>query len=239
MVAADVSAGVPAVYVDNFLYTSDDKEKSCDAFDKVKAECVRRGLPTHEEERGVRRFNALGWAFDGKERMLRPTPRRVWRLVIALRYILQHPYLSSKQLEVIIGHFTFLALIRRPMFSIMRSVYAFVKKDFARPRRLWPSIERELRWMASLAPLLVCDLSLPPLSRVCCSDASLDGAGVTVGLVDPELVRKHCSYSDLWRFSSELQRSWGPRRQAFEESQLSLEVEQFCKDNSKDEMTRN
>ena len=70
--------GVPAVYVDSFLYTSDDKDKSCDAFDKVTAGCVRRGLPTHEEERGVRRFTALGWAFDGERRLLRPTPRRVW-----------------------------------------------------------------------------------------------------------------------------------------------------------------
>ena len=136
--------------------------------------------------------------------------------------------MSSRQLEVIVGYFTFLSLIRRPMLSLMRSVYAYIKKDFARPRRLWASVQRELRWMASLAPLLVCDLSLQALSRVCCSDASLDGAGVAVGLIGTEQVSSACSYLDFWRFSTELQRSWGPRRQAMEESHLTPEVELFC-----------
>ena len=92
--------------------------------------------------------------------------------------------------------------------------------------------------MVSLAPLLVCDLSLQACPRVCCSDASLDGAGVAVGLIGAEEVTSACSYSDLWRFSTELQRSWGPRRQAMEESHLAPEVEAFCNDLRNDEMSR-
>ena len=136
MVARDVGKGVPAVYVDNFLFASEEQEDACTAFDLVKAECKRRGLPTHEEVRGERLFEALGWAFDGKECTLRPTPKRVWRFVLAVRFILDHTFMSSRQLEVIVGHFTFLSLIRRPMPSLMRSVYAYIKKDFGRPRRL-------------------------------------------------------------------------------------------------------
>jgi len=58
---------------------------------RVRPSEQRRGLPTHEEVRGSRRFTVLRWAFDGEERALRPNPKRAWRFVLAVRFTLEHP----------------------------------------------------------------------------------------------------------------------------------------------------
>ena len=56
VVARDVGMGAPAVYVDNFLYASEEQVDACTAFGKVKAEGKRRGLPM-----GVDRAGTAGW----------------------------------------------------------------------------------------------------------------------------------------------------------------------------------
>ena len=152
MPAPEISKGIPAVYVDNFIYTADDPKTACVAFDAVKSRCLELRLPVHEEVRGQQHMTSLGWAFDGKRCEIRPTATRVWRFYLALEHVVMtNPYLNRKQLEVLVGHFTFLALLRRPLLSITHAVYSYIQKGFVRPRRIWPSVLRELRWMRSSA----------------------------------------------------------------------------------------
>ena len=195
--APRANEGVVAVYVDNYIIAAEDKELAEIAFDKVKKSCQAAGLPTHDETRGARQLTGLGWLFDGEKSEIRPTAKRVWRFYLAIDYVLAHPQLSSKQLEVLIGHFTFLALLRRPLLSIMLSVYAFIQKDYRRPRLLWPSIIRELRWMRATCPLIVCHLAAPVSGRVVASDASLDGQGVTVAMVAPDEAAEALRFPEL------------------------------------------
>lgn len=120
------------------------------------------------------------WAgfFDGEACEIRPTPKRAWRLYLAITEILRKPNMSSKQLEDIIGHHTPLSLLRRPLLAAMRAVYAFAQREYRRPRPLWSSVLRELRWMRSLLPIVVCDQRAKVATRVMASDASLDGWGL-------------------------------------------------------------
>ncbi len=153
----------------------------------MKKSCQSLGLPAHEESRGGRQLTAVGWCSDGVKSVMRPSAKRVWKLYLAIDDVLNHPTMSSKQLEVLVGHYTFLALVRRPLLAFMLSVYAIIQKDYRRPRQLWPSIIRELRWMRATCPLILCDLAAPVLCRVMVSDASLDGQGVSVDMVaEPE-----------------------------------------------------
>ena len=176
-VPCSTSVGIPAVYVDNFIFMADNAEATEVALNCVASACDKLGLPYHEQFHSSRTADLLGWSFDGVACSIRPKQDRAWRLWLALEEVQISPMLTSRQLEVIIGHFTFLALLRRPLLSLMGSVYSLCARKFVSKRLLWPSVVRELRWMQGLLPLCLCELASPMSGVVGCSDASLDGGG--------------------------------------------------------------
>ncbi|CAK0829401.1 unnamed protein product, partial [Prorocentrum cordatum] len=58
----------------------------------------------------------------------------------------------------LIGHLTFVLLLRREMLILLSASYLFISKCYARRVRLWPSMRRELSWMRALLPLVWADL---------------------------------------------------------------------------------
>lgn len=201
------------MYVDNFIHVAESRAQAERALDLVFAECQRRSLPTHDEVRSSRQLEALGWLFDGEASEFRPTLKRAWRLYLAIAEILRKPHMSSKQLEVIIGYYTFLSLLRRPLLAAMRAVHSCAQREYRRPCPLWSSVLRELRWMRSLLPIAVCDQRAKVAMRVMASDASLDGQGVVVGYAPQGAVSELFRNRELWRFRDERVRSFGARQQ--------------------------
>ena len=61
---------------------------------------------------------------------------------------------------MLLGHITWAMLLRREALALLGSVYAFARQDAALPLRLWSSVRKELRWVASLLPLFATDTSL-------------------------------------------------------------------------------
>ena len=108
----------------------------------------------------------------------------MWRLYKALTAILERPFITSKQMEVIIGHFTFIALCRRPLLSVMHAVYRFASAGVLRRQKLSTVAVRELTWMRDLHRLCFASLGRPPSPLVTASDASFDGQGVVAAAVD-------------------------------------------------------
>ena len=80
----------------------------------------------------MRQIDALGWSLDGEQCLVRPTVRRKWKLWISLSVALHRNSLSSKQLEVLVGHCTFLSLIRRQGLSALHAVYAYIQKGVSK-----------------------------------------------------------------------------------------------------------
>lgn len=193
--------GIAAVYVDNFVYVSSDAESSHRAVARVRDECSRRGLPFHEDFSGEVEAEALGWRFNGVSKQIVPTARHAWRLHGALSVVLQSPRLRSDQLQVLVGHFTFLALLGRPLLATMQAVYAFCLKGYRRPQPLWDSVLRELRWMRDLIPLCFADLARPATPLVAATDASLDAQG-DVSPRSPALSLTRCVGSEKCGFSA-------------------------------------
>ena len=102
------------------------------ALNCVASACEELGLPCHEQFHSSRTADLLGLSFDGIACAIRPKQDRVWRLWLALEEAQISPVLTSRQLEVIIGHFTFLALLRRPLLPLMGSVYVFALRSGVR-----------------------------------------------------------------------------------------------------------
>ncbi len=116
--------------MDHFFYFSSCKQKAQHALRLAEAECSRIGFPTHEAVSAEGCVTVLGWQIDGGLREIRQSLKRSWRLWMALDHILARGRLWSSQLEVVLGRFTFLALLCRPALSLMHSVYSYVRQGF-------------------------------------------------------------------------------------------------------------
>ena len=78
----------------------------------VNQELRRRGLPTHEVDVCTTRSELLGWDIDGASATIAPNNARAWRLLGALDHLLQLRSVSSADVERVVGHCTFIALVR-------------------------------------------------------------------------------------------------------------------------------
>ena len=85
---------------------------------------------------------------------------------------------TGKELERILGHLTFMCLLRREALSIISTCYAFIINNYTKQVRIWDQVRLELRQIISLLPLLVADCRSPWDTQVLCSDASEYGFGV-------------------------------------------------------------
>ena len=192
--------GAAAVYVDNFASMSTDPAVARDNCARVVAETHARGLTTHEHDDGAA-CDLLGVSFcEGN--LIVPKGGRRWVLYFAITHALTRNRLTSRELNVIVGHFTFLALLRREMLSVMSAVYSFIAKGYAHPSRLWPAVRRELTWMRALLCALEVRTSKPWASQSMMFDASPWGAGVMRATVDSRIAADSGRFSERWRFKS-------------------------------------
>ena len=60
-------------------------------------------------------------------------------------------------LEVLFGHCTYAALVRRPVLSVFHCMYWFILAERGRQVALWPSVVEELRVFRGLMPFLSSD----------------------------------------------------------------------------------
>ena len=93
--------------------------------------------------------------------------------------MVRKPCLSGKELEKIIGHLIHIFLLYRPLLSIFRSCYEFIRFSYLRRVRLWPCVQRELEIAMSLLPLVRANLRLSYDPVVSISDACLSGFAVS------------------------------------------------------------
>ena len=196
----DLSRGVVTAYVDNFAALSTDAARSRELNAAVHAEVQQLGLDTHEYSDDAECADLLGMHFGGGR--VSPKGDRRWRLYHALSFVMKKGRVNSKQLAIIVGHFTYSCMLRRELLSLMRACYTFITAEYKSPRRIWPSVRRELLWIQSLLCLVECDLHRPWSSETYVFDASPWGAGACRGNADPGLVKSIGSFNERWRFKN-------------------------------------
>lgn len=142
------------------------------------------GLPVHDIETDCTKACLLGWEVDGATGSIRPSLRRLWRIRLAIRYILKVGRASGRDLERVIGHATFVSLIARPGLSVFGQVYGFIRHRYDHQVRLWPGVRRELERWEAISPLLWQDLRSGWHDHLVMTDASEWGAGVVASRRD-------------------------------------------------------
>ena len=125
---------------------------------------------------------------------VRPLTSNTRALILHTHRMLQRGYATGKQMEQLLGSWTWNSLLRRPVLSVFCAVYTFARRhrEHRRPRALPPRVQAELRAALGLIPLLHADLAAPFADRVYATDASNWGAGVCYanasGRWDPDTV---------------------------------------------------
>lgn len=142
----------------------------------------KRVLPTSAPSK------ALGIEVRGKERVVTVPIDRLFKLLRATQSVISRKAVSGKLLSSLVGSWTWVMLIHRPLLSIFRSVYRFILCAGNETWWLWPSVVSELRTAMGLAPLLFVDLSASFFDRVPAHDASELGAGVVATRLDSDNV---------------------------------------------------
>ena len=166
------SSSCHAIYVDNYCVISGDREVACNHAAQIRYSLIGARLPVHEIVEGAGELDFVGLHLDGEQHEVRMSWRRVWRLRLALDYLIQHRRCSEQNLEKILGHCTWSALLRRESLCIFGAVYKFARLVGERKALLWPSVLRELRQFSSLIPLLISQLWIPWSPQVYVTDAS-------------------------------------------------------------------
>eukprot|EP00971_Amphidinium_carterae_P341870 6480919-Amphidinium_carterae.2 len=187
------------VYVDNYavMGTNIDRVRSMAA--SVYKHLTGAGLLVHEVEGPSADVECLGWRIDGKAGTVSPTRKRVWKLKLVLKTVLQRGRLRGKDLERIVGHATFMLLVQRSSLSLLSAVYPFISKHYHVEQVLWPSVRRELGLLEALLPLLWVDMRRGWSEDVRMCDASPEGYGVVKATCREELVRQAGKTSERWR----------------------------------------
>ena len=83
-----------------------------------------RGLLTHEVIEGSELVECLGVEIAGFAGEVRPTPQRISRIYNGLQPLIRGRPTSGKELERVLGHVTFVLLLRRPLLAALNRCYA-------------------------------------------------------------------------------------------------------------------
>ena len=87
---------------------------------------------------------SLGVYTDGAAGIVRPTWRRLSRVVAACDRLSRRPRVTSKQLEKRPGHITYIAKLYRPLLALLNCCYAFARAKYVQPVRVGSSVAKEL-----------------------------------------------------------------------------------------------
>lgn len=172
-------------YVDNFVALGAQRER-VDQFCELAVERLRgAGLPVHEVSGAREEAEVLGWSRGGR---VQASSRRLWRLKLATDAVLARNRASPRQVSRMIGHFTFVGLLKRPMLSVFDQVYHFARENDDEPKELPTFVSRELTWASALLPALWADLRSEWDPVITATDASEWAHGCTRRLALVDLV---------------------------------------------------
>ena len=168
-------------YCDNITVVGKDKAEVSQWRDKLLAEFRRTGFGMHEISETSSFMTVLGADLggDSSPSVIR-TRNKMWLLALAFRWLASGPFVSGKQVEVLLGHLVAATMFNRAGLSIPRALYNFVRDKYAYPAKLWDSCRYDAWVITATAMLLSSDLTLAWSETVTCTDASLSGMGVCV-----------------------------------------------------------
>jgi hypothetical protein len=177
-----------SVYIDDLILVSHSAHLIDDAIAEYCPTAAERGIPAKMSKvhsATSEGLECLGLWCDGQNLTIGVSVPKLQVLMADTLMLLQRRRCSGREMASLIGRWVWAALVRRPVLSVLCAVFRFQQLAGRRTFWIWPSVQRELRLLVGLAPLLFADLGLTYLPRVLASDASSSGLGVVSCTLDP------------------------------------------------------
>ncbi|CAK0837915.1 unnamed protein product, partial [Prorocentrum cordatum] len=207
-VVPDVSetAGV-AVYVDGVAAIGCDPASVSATIEQVH----QRLEASHLKCKGVhsdpwdQKFTGLN--FDFETGRISVSKGRVWRLRLALLEVAERGYCSGDDMLSPLGHYTWAAILRRCLLSVLHSAYRFARAAGPRRWRLWPEVATECRVAAALIAFAYLDTKLEVDPAVLATDASTGSGDLeATGFGGYAVTEKTWTQHDVWAAASCMER---------------------------------
>ena len=181
------------IYVDDLILIGTDQAQIAQLQQRYLDFMRSRGLPPKMSKVMLPTadgLDVLGLEFNGRNFIYGARASKLLRLVHSTQAMLRKGFATGLELASLVGKWTWVALVRRPVLAVLSAVYRFERVAGKRKFQIWPSVAHELRILSSLAPLLFADLAMPFFDHAVASDASSVGLGVTAGqLIGDEAVK--------------------------------------------------
>eukprot|EP00971_Amphidinium_carterae_P017386 342789-Amphidinium_carterae.3 len=190
---ADMRLGVAPrhyVYIDNLGLIGFRRYEVCQVAESCKEVFRKKQLELHDESNTVTEVDVLGVSLSAERGCVRVSAKKFFKVWNAIGQLLRKGSATGEQMQMLVGHMTFVGLIERSCLSILHSVYAFVLKAGESQIPLWASVIEELRAFRSVMVLLSADWKREWSSTVLASDASEYGWGVCSSEWDSEQVAR-------------------------------------------------
>lgn len=191
-------------YADNLNVAGTDQSRVQAVKDCVVARLREVGFRVHEETDACTIAQSLGFVIDGEHGVVHPIVDRWDKTIKVFEWRSHGPRVSGRAIERLLGHTAHICMLRRELFSSLRSLYDFVYAMYNRRHRLWPSARREARWCMHILKLRSVDLHRGWSDDITASDASLSGIAVCRRALSEDLQSELGNVKEVWRYKSKV-----------------------------------
>jgi hypothetical protein len=166
--------GAILAYIDDGSVMSTNQELAQHLHDRVCEVWKEKGFVLHDEKGhdAVCRWEKVGVRFDGVSGRVELKESRRWRLSQATDGLLARQSVQTRELEILVSHYTTAFLLRRPLLSVFHYTYEWIQRGPTKRHALPDSVREEFLLAQSLLPLCFAQLKAPYSPWVYCSDSS-------------------------------------------------------------------
>ena len=156
---------------------------------RLRAHLDAVGLPVNATKSvlGVTTARVLGLQVGGRLPAVAPAPRESARLLCASAFLAAAKAVSPKAVERWTGRYVFGAQVRRPILSVLESVYTRARRKYG---PLHPEARLEILTGSGLFPQAHFPLRTKVEGDVWATDASSEGGGICKAPMPPEVARQ-------------------------------------------------
>jgi hypothetical protein len=184
------SRAIHGIEIDDWFIFSLSRELAAAQLDRVLHAYAAFGFVV-KQSKVVRPTSApvkvLGLSIEGSQARISLPPDSQAALIRGTLATLRADVVTGISLSRLLGHWTWVLLLRRPALAALQHAYRYCETARWRRFTLWPCVRRELATLLSLLPLLTANLAAPCFHRAFASDASEEAAGVVSTALTPEL----------------------------------------------------
>ena len=165
------------IHVDDTVFISTTKQNELQSdvlMDEAVSSLEGVGFGVTQQMRSSEVEKVVGYEVISKPPQFRLPLKKMVLLKVALMELTSHQMVSVDMLRSLVGMWIFGSLLRRELLSIPHSLFHFMEENDGATVKWWFSARDEVRAMARLTPLMVCDLGSPILPILFGTDAMGD-----------------------------------------------------------------